>query len=300
MHENLNDLLFFAEVARSGSITAAGRRLGVPKATVSRRLIKLEERIGAKLFVKTTRKIMLTELGETYFGRCARIAREIEDARLFLEAVTKRPKGTLRVTMPTDVGIHWLADLFVEFSRRHPEIAFDLDCSGRRVDVLGERIDVAIRGGVLADSSLVARRLCSLDWAIYASPAYLAQAGTPQAPEDLARHRFVLLEAHTHPAQLKLTRGRLTRSVPVSGSITVNSIGMVNELVRLGAGIGELPTRMGARDERDGKLVRVLPGWNRAPIDVYYIIPARKLLPMKTRLFIEALTRHLAGNGQRA
>lgn len=294
MTDQVSDLLFFAEVAKAGSITAAARRLDVPKSTISRRLIQLEERVGSKLFYKTTRKMTLTDLGEECLERCQRIGHEVDQARAFFEAVAKNPRGALRITMPTDVGIYWFADFLVQFTRDHPGLSLDLDFSPRRVDLVGERYDVAIRGGTLPSSSLVARRFLSIEWALYASPAYLAAAGIPAKPEDLADHRFVLLEAHSHPPELTLQNGRSVRTVEIDGAITSNAAGMVRALVCADGGIGQLPSRMCAADLEQGRLVRVLSDWGRPPIHVYYLVPARDLLPAKTRLFVEALNRHFS------
>ena len=302
MTENINDLLFFSEVARAGSITAAARRTGTPKSTISRRLIRLEERIGAKLFHKTTRKIVLTGLGETYLERCERVVREVEDARAYLESVSRKAEGALRVTMPADVGIYWLAPFFAAFLQQHPGITFDLDFTGRRVDLIGERYDVAIRGGNIAGTprgaadSYVARRFLTIERALYASPGYLAEADAPAGPDALSVHRFILLEAHTHPRpSLRLTHGRQTRQIEISGPVVSNSLGMVRSLALEGCGIAAVPVRMCAAEENAGALVRVLPRWVPAPLEAYYVIPERKLLPARTRLFVNALAAYFAG-----
>jgi DNA-binding transcriptional LysR family regulator len=293
MAVDLDDIQLFDEVARAGSLTAAARALGVPKSTVSRRLARHEEQLGAKLFNKTTRRIVLTEFGESYLERCAGVAREVAETRAFLEAATRRPSGVLRVTMPVDVGIHWLAGFLADFAVRHPDVSLAIDLNARRVDLVGERVDVAIRVGRLDDSNLVARKFLVVERALYASPDYLATRGTPARVADLADHRFLLLEGQIRPVPvIRLTRGRMSSEVRMHGPIVVNSMGMMRALAAAGAGIAALPRRMADEEVGPGRLVRVLREWAPPPIDCYWVVAARKLLPAKTRLFVEALQRH--------
>jgi DNA-binding transcriptional LysR family regulator len=296
MSLRVDDPRLFFEVARARSITTAARQLDLPKSTVSRRLIQFEEALGIRLFHKTTRRITLTELGERYFERCERVVREIEETRDFLESVTTRASGALRVTMPTDIGIHWLADFFVAFARVHPEVSLALDFTGRRVDLVGERFDVAIRAGALPSSDMPARKLTSLDRMMCASPDYLRVAGTPRAPADLARHRFVLLEAHTQSrSEIELRQRGKTARVPMLGPIVSNSLGVLHAITREGGGIGLIPKRMCGADLAAGRLVTVLPGWAPRPVDLHYVILSRTLMPAKTRLFVEKLAAHFKG-----
>jgi DNA-binding transcriptional LysR family regulator len=293
MIPNLDDVRLFFEVAKAGTITAAARRLDLPKSTVSRRLIQFEESLGIKLLHKTTRKITLTALGTSYLERCERVVREVEEAGSYLESVTTRAAGELRVTMPTDLGIHWLADFLVSFARRHPDVTLSLDFTGRRLDLIGERFDVALRVGALTGSDIVARKLLGFTWQLYASPAYLRAAGRPQQPADLAAHRFVLLEAQARPRpEITLVSGQKVERVATPGTIVSNSLGAVRTMVAEGGGIGLIPLRMAQEYLGKRRLVRVLPAWETRPIEIFYMISSRRLLPAKTRLFVEELVAH--------
>jgi DNA-binding transcriptional LysR family regulator len=293
MVPHLDDVRLFFEVAKAGTITAAARRLDLPKSTVSRRLIQFEESLGIKLLHKTTRKITLTALGTSYLERCERVVREIEEAGSYLESVTTKAAGELRVTMPTDFAIHWLADFLVAFARRHPDVRLSLDLTGRRLDLVGERFDVALRVGALTGSDTVARKLFGFTWQLYASPAYLREAGRPERPADLAAHRFVLLEAYARPRpELTLVSGQKVERVATPGTIVSNSLGALRAMVVAGGGIGMMPLRMAKEYLDEKKLVHVLPGWGSQPVDMFYIISSRRLLPAKTRLFVEELTAH--------
>jgi DNA-binding transcriptional LysR family regulator len=296
MLDHFSDILMFSEVARAGSVTAAARRLGVPKSTLSRRLIQFEERLGGKLMLKSTRRIVLTEAGQDYLARCEQVARELEKATALFEPVTSEVRGTLRVTMPTDLGAHFLSEFFAAFSRRHAALKLELNMNDARVDLLGERFDVALRAGALKPSSLVGRRIASVHFALYASPAYLAAAGRPASPSELATHRCILLEAHARPVrQLVLVNGRKSAHATMSGPITSSTLGLTHALAVAGAGIAELPAQMCARETREGALVRVLPQWSPPPWDLHYLVPDRKLLPSKTRAFVDALAAYCAG-----
>ena len=302
MIPNLDDVRLFFEVAKAGTITAAARRLDLPKSTVSRRLIQFEESLGIKLLHKTTRKITLTALGTTYLERCERVVREVEGARSYLESVTTKAAGELRVTMPTDFAIHWLADFLVAFARGHPDVSLSLDFTGRRLDLVGERFDVALRVGALTGSDTVARKLFSFTWQLYASPAYLREAGRPEQPADLSAHRFLVLEAYSRPrAELTIVSGQKVERVATPGTIVSNSLGALRAMVVAGGGIGMMPLRMAQEylDKREpasvyhaSTSVRVLPAWTSRPVDIFYIISSRRLLPAKTRLFVEELTAH--------
>jgi DNA-binding transcriptional LysR family regulator len=290
---SVDDFLLFFEVARAGTLTAAARRLDIPKSTVSRRLLQFEGSLGVRLFHKTTRKVTLTALGETYLQHCDRVVHEIEEARGFLESMTSKPAGVLRVTMPTDVGIHWLAGFFVAFARRHPDVRLSLDFTGRRVDLVGERFDVGIRAGALTGSEMVVRKLFSWTWLLFSSPGYLREAGTPHEPADLANHRFVVLEAHFHPrTEFDLLNGQRVERIALPATVVTNSLGTLKAMILAGGGIGLMPYRIAREHIENRRLVRVLPRWQSKPLDFFYLISSRKLLPAKTRLFVDEMIQY--------
>lgn len=291
MTDDLNDMLVFAEVARAGSLTAAGTRLGMPKTTVSRRLGKLEQRLGTRLFDKSTRRLEPTEVGMAYLSRCLPILEDVEAARDFASQLTERPRGLLRISAPPDFSEHWLAAPLAGFSLRYPEVSLEFDLSARHVDLIGERIDIAIRAGHLADSTLVARALGNMTRSIYASAAYAEREGLPDTPADLARHRFVLLRGARQVMDREtLSRGRQQVDVRVTGRIEANSLSMVRELAAAGAGLAVLPDAMIGVEKSPHALVRVLPEWTLTGTPVHLVMPSRRFVPRKTQAFIEYLT----------
>ncbi|GAB3626762.1 LysR family transcriptional regulator [Pandoraea terrae] len=290
MIDDLNDMLIFAEVVRSGSITRAGERLSLPKATVSRRLSKLEARLGTRLLHKTTRRLELTEVGEAYYERCLPILEEVEETRDFASQLSNKPRGRLRVTAPGDFAMEWLAVPLATFCAAYPEITVEIDLSSRQVDLIAERVDVAIRAGHLSDSTLVARPLLELSRSLYASPLYLASTGMPSTPDELEGHRFVILQGARRVFNTDtLSRGRQRADITMHGAIQANSMGMVKEMALAGSGIAALTDILAQPGVAAGRLVRVLPEWSLPSSPVHLVTPSRRFLPRKTQVFIEHL-----------
>lgn len=288
MMDDLNDMLIFAEVVRSGSITRAGERLGLPKATVSRRLARLETRLGTRLLNKTTRRLELTEVGESYYERCLPILEQVEETRDFASQLSNRPRGRLRVTAPADFAMQWLATPLATFCAAYPEITLEIDLSSRQVDLVSERVDVAIRAGQLSDSTLVARPFLNLTRSLYASPLYLAETGMPQHPDELSDHRFVILQGARRLFNTDtLIKGRQRTEITMHGPVQVNSMGMVKEMVLAGAGIAPLADTLAEPSAAIGRLVKVLPDWSLSAGPVHLVTPSRRFLPRKTQVFIE-------------
>ncbi|MGI4811795.1 MAG: LysR family transcriptional regulator [Janthinobacterium lividum] len=296
--EDLNDMLIFAEVARGGSLTRAGLTLGMPKATVSRRLARLEQRMGLRLVDKTTRRLELTEAGQAFYERCLPILENVEEARDFASQLTSRPHGRLRVSAPADLATQWLAEPLATFCRNYPEITIELDLSSRHVDLVGERVDVAIRAGRLEDSGMVTRTLCEMTQSLYASPQYLREAGLPTTPEDLASHRFVLLQGASKLRRIEtLSRGKQQISVTMHGSLQANSVAMLRELAIVHCGIAALPDAMTAGDIASGRLTRILADWSMRSDPVQLVMPSRRFTPRKTQVFVEHMLKMLPGYG---
>lgn len=286
--DDLNDMLVFAEVARTGSLTAAGTVLGMPKTTVSRRLSKLEQRLGTRLLDKSTRKLELTEVGIAYLARCLPILEDVEAARDFATTLTETPRGRLRVSAPPDFS-EICAGPLAGFSLRYPEVSLEFDVSARHVDLIGERIDIAVRAGHLADSTLIARHLGDMTRSLYAGAAYVEREGLPVTPADLARHHFVLLRgARSIQNHEVLSRGRQQVEIRMPGRIEANSLSMVRELTAAGSGIAILPDAMMSKHRQH--LVRVLPEWHLASTPVHLVMPSRRFVPRKTQAFIEYVT----------
>lgn len=287
--DHLNDMGLFVEVVKAKSFRRAAEAIGVPNSTLSRRISALEKAIGLRLLHRTTRKIELTEAGQLYFERSKRIVDEARLAHEQLGEMVAQPSGVLRVSLPVDFATIYLTPLVAEFARRYPGISFEFDLTPRRVDLVSEPFDVAIRMGELADSGLIARQLALLPRYLYASPRYLKLAGEPKEPDDLARHECLCMP---RAATWTLDDGTKKVEVTVGGRFTLNSVGMIRRLATLDLGIAVLAEEIVADDLADGRLRRVLPQWQATPIAVYAITETR-LLPAKTQRFIEFLQDRL-------
>ncbi len=194
MTHDLNDTLVFVKVVEHGSFIAAAKALRLPKTSVSRKVQELEVRLGAQLLHRTTRKLGLTEAGNVYFEHSQRIARELEEAESAVGQLQGGPRGWLRITAPYSIGVTWIAPLLGEFHARYPEVRVEMLLSNEPLDLISKEIDVALRGGNLPDSNLVARRLSVFRTQVYASPIYLERHGEPLHPDDLQHHRALAMQ----------------------------------------------------------------------------------------------------------
>lgn len=286
----LRDMSLFVEVARARSFRRAAEVLGMPSSTLSRRIQALERTIGLRLLHRTTRRIELTEAGQLYFERSRRIVEEARLAHEQLGELASQPRGVLRVSLPVDFAMVFLAPNLPEFCRRYPGIEFDLDLTPRRVDLVTEPFDVAIRMGELPDSHLICRKIAEVPRRLYASPAYLQQHGEPQQPADLAGHECLLFPQET---RWTLQREGVKREVPVRGRFHLNNVGMMLRLAVADLGVAMLAEESVATAVRQQQLRAVLADWEATAIAVHAITETR-LVPAKAQRFIEYLQDCLA------
>lgn len=290
-----DDLILFATIVAQESLVRAAEYLGMPKATVSRRLSNLEALLGQRLLLRTTRRLTLTEFGQEFLDHSRHVAEEVAAVQDFVRSQDVQPRGRLRVSMPGDYARHNLSRAIATFIEKYPEIQLDLDMSSRRVDLIGERFDLAIRMGVLDnDSTLVARKIDEQQFALYASPIYLALHPAPKRPEDLMRHTSVrMISDRGQVIPWKLLHGKAVWEGTAPGRLALNSPSVIQQLLLDGAGIGALPCRFAVEDVRLRRLVRVLPEWSFPVVSAWAVMPMRRYLPAKTRVFLEHLERFM-------
>lgn len=291
---DFNEIQAFTKVAQTGSFTAAARELGLPKSTVSRKVAQLEARLGALLLQRTTRKLRLTDVGADYFERCVRILRELEEAELAVTRTQAEPQGTLRITAPVDVGVALLGPPLRAFLGRYPRVRADVVLTDRVLDMVEQRMDLAIRAGALGDSSLVARKIGVAQGVLCASPAYLAQRDEPRSPADLAHHDCILFRAGLEGSTWALQGPRGTTEVHIDARVTVNNFDLVREAVLAGLGIASLPAFRCIDDIRAGRLCRVLPAWSSGGIPLHVLYPSTRHLAPKVRAFLDLLQEETA------
>ncbi|WP_028454279.1 LysR family transcriptional regulator [Chitinilyticum litopenaei] len=290
------DLLLFARIVEAGSFVRAAERSQLPTSTLSRRLSALEEQLGERLLLRTTRTLTLTDFGAAVLEHARQIEQETAAAQALAEHRQQAPSGTLRVSMPNDFAAHLLAPMLAEYGQRYPEVQVLLDLSPGRVDLIAEGYDLVIRMGALPDdASLVARRIWNYCPGLYAAPAYLAQAGIPAHPADLEHHRLLCLLARSgDPVSWELQFGEERYTPQVAARLAVNSPDMLLRLAEQGLGIVGCSPVFAASRLESGRLQPVLPGWRLPMVTGWAVYPGRRLLPLKTRAFLELLEAFLS------
>lgn len=288
---DLDNIAIFVKVAQYESISRAARSLGMPISTVSRRLSVLESQLGATLLRRTTRRVSLTAQGREYFNQCQEPLSLLQEADHVLTQAQKKPEGLLRITVPVALGQQAFLEFLSDFLKAQPRIRIDLFITNTFLDLVAENVDVAIRFGELRDSSVVATRIGKNVRYVVATPDYLKGRKLPTEPADLAQHDCVMLHAKNNEADWDLSSGRRKVRVHVSGPVSSRDFNTVSTFVYRGHGIGLLPSTYCDTEIAAGRLVRLLPKWQSAPVPVFIVYPTRKFLPLRLTAFMQALTR---------
>jgi DNA-binding transcriptional LysR family regulator len=284
--DRLAELDIFARVVTAGSMSAAGRELGLSPPVVSKRIKSLEERLGTRLLQRTTRQLALTESGQGFYERVVAILASVDEAETWVSRRTAAARGILRVSAPTSFGRMHIAPHLVDFLKAYPDITIDLSLSDQFVDIVAEGFDLAIRIADLADSSLVAKRLAPNHRVLCATPDYLASKGTPLILADLQQHQLLLHNSD----QWKLEGPEGAAIVRVESAIRTNSSEVIREAVLAGIGIALRSTWDIGPEIDSGRLKIILPEWHASTrVAVYAVYPSRRHLAHKVRLFMDFL-----------
>lgn len=293
---DLNEVAIFTKVVQTGSFSEAAKQLGMPKSTVSMKISSLERTLGTTLIHRTTRKLNITPEGEAFYKRALSGIEEIYSAEAELSSLKGEPQGLLRITAPLDLGNSVLPQIVADYSKKYPKVIVDVILTDRYVDMLSEKMDLAIRAGNLKDSTLLAKKLGSVYFAPFASPKYLKQNGNVDHPRELTKHS--MLNFHPLGTQWRLAGLRGTLDIPVNGKLVLNSLIMIKNMALIGEGIAFLPTYYCYQEVKAGKLVRLLPEW-RSPLNhVHFVYPSQKFVKPKLKAFIEMATGPLKENFQ--
>jgi DNA-binding transcriptional LysR family regulator len=296
---NLNRLLVFVTAVEAGSLTAAAKRLGIAKTMASAHMQRLEAEVGASLLLRTTRRLSLTEAGETFFRASRDILRAADAAVQAAASNSAEPRGTLRMTSTVDYSAEVLAPVAVALRRRYPDLKIELLAVDRMVDLVAEGIDVAIRVGELADSGYRATRIAAFTECLVASPRLLDEQRLPAQPKDLAAFPFIALSVLAQPASW-LFRGpeRRTQRVRLTPALQFNTADAVRRAALAGGGLAVLPDFAVAADLQAGRLQAVLPRWRLRTAGIHAVYPAARHVPQKVRVLIEALKAHVTATPQ--
>lgn len=283
----LDGIDIFVEVADAQSFTRAADRLGQPTTTVSRKIAKLEERLGTSLIRRTTRKLSLTEAGERYYAFCAQALKLVAEGEGALAQDATEPSGLLRLTAPPDLAQNLLAPVISAYLEKYPKVAMDLVISNEFVDLIEQKIDLAVRAGDLADSSLIIRKFVSGHLSLWASRAYLDRnGGPPKDAKALNKHRMVTLKTKRSDLSLLDENGR-SFAVALPETLTLDDLQTCESFVEQGLGLGLLPEFSHAGTGRSDRLVPVLPHLRSPPVTVVFAYPNQSFVPMTVRSFID-------------
>ena len=286
------DMRIFAQVLEAGSFTAAADRLGMSKQSVSRRLMQLEERLGVRLLNRSTRRLDATPLGQHYYQSALRLLGEVQQVEHDISGQAQALRGTLRLSAPLSFAMSHLGCLLTEFLQLHPQVDGEVDLSDRAVDLIGEGYDLALRIGALEDSSLIARRIASVERVYCASPAYLQARGVPLTPEDLAGHDC-LPYGHSRQVQWQFRQGGKAQAIQVTGRMRANNGELLRDAAIAGMGVTYLPTFIVGLALADGRLVNVLEEWTPPALQLSAVYPQHRQVARPVQGFVSFLRERL-------
>ena len=297
--DKFEDIQAFVAVVDAGSFTAAAERLGSAKSAISRRVSALEERLGVQLLHRTTRVLNLTETGRSFYEHGTRILADLEEAEAAVQQEHGELRGTLRFALPLSFGVRHMCGPIATFSKLHPKVRFQLDLNDRRVDLIEENFDVAIRIGRLTDSSLIARRLFDVKAVVCASPHYLNVHGHPETPEDLQNHECLVYSNLADPGKWQYEdRDGNSGVAPITAALTASSGDFLCNAAAHGMGIVIQPTFIASQAIRAGQLVPILTDYTFPISPAYAIYPPTRHLSYRVRALIDFLAEKFSGTPQ--
>jgi len=290
----IQDVEMFVAVVEAGSLSAAAQRLARSQPTVSRQLAALETRLGARLLERSTRKIRLTPAGRAYFERCSALIALAREADAAVAEATREMRGPLHLSAPPTYARKRIAPLVPEFLERFPDLRLEMVLTGERADVVGAPVDLAVRLGPLPDSTLACRLLSRERFVLCAAPAYLARHGAPATIADLATRKCLVTKTFGLRSRWVFL-GPRRQTVDVPASLVSDDLGMLHEAARFGLGIGALPSYLVADDLRAGTLALVLPRERLPGFRAHAVLPSRRHVPRRVRVFVDFLAARLRG-----
>jgi DNA-binding transcriptional LysR family regulator len=293
--DHLTALRVFRQAAELGSFAAAARQLGLSPAAVSKNIGELEAHLSARLFNRTTRRMSLTEAGTLYHEHVSRILDDLARAEGALGAMRDTPRGRLRVSAPMTLSLMCLSSALPKFLDQYPEVSLELQLDDRRVDIVGEGFDIAVRGSDrLEDSSLIAKKLMRLEHTVCASPAYFERFGTPASPADLVNHRCVRFSLSGHADEWEFRKGSRKIRLPIKCQYSVTSSLAVRDALRSGYGLSLIPSVYVKEDVEAGRLRTVLEDWSYNETTIYAVYPSKSYVAPKVRAFLDFLVEQFA------
>lgn len=288
--DRVGEMTAFVRTVETGGFSAAAREMGLTPSALSKLVTRLEDRLGARLLQRTTRRVQLTAEGEAFYARAKPILSAMDEAEAEVAEAGASPRGLLRLYCGSTFGTHQLAPAIPRFQARHPAVEIDITISDQPLGAMQEGVDLAIRIGPLVESSLVARRICNLERVICAAPAYLARHGTPRTPDDLQQHNCLWITSLPALRRWPFDTDDGIRVVHVGGNVATNNADTVLQLALAGVGITRLVDVVVAEAIRNGGLVPILTDWHHVePVPLFATYPSGRNLSPKVRAMVEFL-----------
>lgn len=287
---NTDDYIIFYHLIEQGSFSAAARHMSLTKSVVSKRIAKLEQELGVQLLYRTTRTLTLTEAGRAFFTHAKAVYQAVATAEESIVGLGKNLSGHIKISVPTISGELILPQVINEFNQKYPDINIDMDLDNRFVDIVNERFDLAIRTGVLPDSSLIARKLVDANWIICASPQYLAKHGIPKQPQALDKHNCLVYSyQETGAREWAFKEGDEVYQITVDGNLCTNNSSVLRNVALLGQGIIYVPRVLVYEDLKQGSLIQLFKDETAKCLGIYAVYPYTRQQPEKIKIFIDHL-----------
>ncbi|MCR9626606.1 LysR family transcriptional regulator [Vibrio antiquarius] len=287
---NTDDYIIFYHLIEQGSFSAAARHMSLTKSVVSKRIARLEQELGVQLLYRTTRTLTLTEAGRAFFTHAKAVYQAVATAEESIVGLGKNLSGNIKVSVPTISGELILPQVINEFNQKYPDINIDMDLDNRFVDIVNERFDLAIRTGVLPDSSLIARKLVDANWIVCASPQYLAKHGIPKQPQALDKHNCLVYSYQENGAcEWAFKEGNEVYQITVDGNLCTNNSSVLRNVALLGQGIIYVPRVLVYEDLKQGRLIQLFKDETAKCLGIYAVYPYTRQQPEKIKIFIDHL-----------
>jgi DNA-binding transcriptional LysR family regulator len=293
MYDNIRELAFFLRVSEEASFSAAARSLDLDPSTISKVVQRLENRLGVRLFHRTSRVLRLTQEGERFLSAAQKVMQALEEAEESLSPAMSEASGVLRIGGTPGFARLWLAPLMPSFCEKHPKLRIEFVLSATPADLFEQQLDISFQSGSIPDSSLVVRRVGTVRWRIYAAPAYLARHGTPRTPEDLAEHRCLNFLPGSYLSHWPLAQGERRLDVAPLGAVSANSGDVLHALAVAGLGLVRLAEYRVANESPGGGLVSVLDDWQPPGEPIHAVYPSRRHLSLRVRAFLDHVCEQL-------
>ncbi|MCF6767845.1 LysR family transcriptional regulator [Thiotrichales bacterium 19S11-10] len=288
----LDEMRIFYHVVQQQSFSKAAERLGVSKSHISKMITKLEEDINSRLISRSTRKLLLTEAGESFYEYCSKVVETGEQGYAAMNELNGKPTGVLKISIPPALALNMLSDIFSKFLLDYPDITLDIRLENHTVDLIKDGYDLALRSAVLESSNLIAQRIYTFNHIICATHNYLNHKGIPNTPKDLSRHNFAIYGDSKSASKIVLKKQQNEETINITGNFVSNQLDLIKKFMLQDACICTLPEFMITNELKDQKVVKCLEDYTTPTSNVYAIYPEREFMLPKVRLFLQILKQY--------